>query len=117
MPPVRERLPVPRVDDDLVLADERADPVEDLARVDVDLSPLPAAVDLAAPVDREPEPRDEVPDDLAPPRVDVDLDELVLDELDFAARGLSTSEYAAAKEPWFDAVHDRVTAFAAHSPG
>ena len=38
-------------------------------------------------------------------------------KLDLAARGLSTTDYAQAKEPWFDAVHERVVAHAAHSPG
>jgi dephospho-CoA kinase len=45
-------------------------------------------------------------------------DEYAALKLDLLARGLSTSEYAQAKEPWFDAVHDRVLAFReGHSPG
>ncbi|KGN42736.1 dephospho-CoA kinase [Knoellia aerolata] len=35
-------------------------------------------------------------------------------KLELAGRGLSASDYAGAKEPWFDSVHDRVTG---HSPG
>lgn len=35
-------------------------------------------------------------------------------KLDLASQALSTSDYADAKEPWFDSVHERVTA---HSPG
>ncbi|KGN32548.1 dephospho-CoA kinase [Knoellia sinensis KCTC 19936] len=33
---------------------------------------------------------------------------------ELASRGLTTSQYAEAKEPWFDSVHDRVSS---HSPG
>ncbi|GGB67498.1 dephospho-CoA kinase [Knoellia flava TL1] len=33
------------------------------------------------------------------------------------AQGLTPSEYADAKEPWFDSVHERVRGHAAHSPG
>ncbi len=38
-------------------------------------------------------------------------------KLDLAAQGLSASDYAEAKEPWFDAVHERVVSHAGHSPG
>lgn len=38
-------------------------------------------------------------------------------KLDLLAQGMTMSDYAAAKEPWFDAVHDRVTGGSPHSPG
>jgi len=41
-------------------------------------------------------------------------DEYAALKLDLLAQGLTTSDYADAKEPWFDSVHDRVTG---HSPG
>ncbi|KGN38799.1 dephospho-CoA kinase [Knoellia subterranea] len=36
---------------------------------------------------------------------------------DLASRVLSTGDYAEAKEPWFDSVHDRVVGHEGHSPG
>lgn len=36
---------------------------------------------------------------------------------DLVAQGLSASDYADAKEPWFDAVHERLRARTGHSPG
>ena len=52
-------------------------------------------------------------------RADADArDEYAALKLDLLARGLSTSDYADAKEPWFDSVHDRVSRFShGHSPG
>ncbi|KRE41327.1 dephospho-CoA kinase [Knoellia sp. Soil729] len=45
-------------------------------------------------------------------------DEYAALKLDLLAKGLSTHDYADAKEPWFDSVHDRVMEFGdAHSPG
>jgi len=38
-------------------------------------------------------------------------------KMDLLAKGLSTTDYADAKEPWFDSVHERVMAHSAHSPG
>ncbi|MFW5474247.1 dephospho-CoA kinase [Knoellia sp. CPCC 206450] len=38
-------------------------------------------------------------------------------KMDLLAKGLAPSDYALAKEPWFDSVHERVLAHVAHSPG
>lgn len=39
-------------------------------------------------------------------------------KLDLLAQGLTTEDYTAAKEPWFDSVHERVAQFrSGHSPG
>jgi len=44
-------------------------------------------------------------------------DEYAALKMDLLAKGLTPSDYALAKEPWFDSVHERVMAHAAHSPG
>ena len=44
-------------------------------------------------------------------------DEYAALKMDLLARGLGPSDYALAKEPWFDAVHERVLAHTSHSPG
>ncbi|MDT0215249.1 dephospho-CoA kinase [Rothia sp. ARF10] len=44
-------------------------------------------------------------------------DEYAALKMDLLAKGLAPSDYALAKEPWFDSVHERVLAHATHSPG
>ncbi|CAN7427279.1 dephospho-CoA kinase [Knoellia sp. LjRoot47] len=44
-------------------------------------------------------------------------DEYAALKMELLGKGLTPSDYAAAKEPWFDSVHERVLAHAAHSPG